>query len=99
MNDLDDLVAFFNQMGEAEEPILTYGTKFEVADIKADMQIIERKGINMSKWDKMQLQNLQNRLENIQDKCFHTWELVLLFSHARQYCSKCDKENKDYRHY
>lgn len=45
-----------------------------------------------------ELQELYKELDNIQDKCMHSWEVQLLFIKHRCYCRLCDKEDTTYVH-
>lgn len=96
MNDEDfsDLLRFFGDGGIKVEVDM----RDEVREIKAEIEAIKRRGCFMSGRDARLLRELEADLEGIQSRCQHWWEIVTLFSHVRQFCARCDKENKDYRH-
>lgn len=93
-DDLTDLLNFFGGHGVE----LEIGMRDDVREIKEEIREITQKGYYLSKRDLRLLRDLEDELESIQSKCHHSWELVVLFTFTHQFCSRCDLENKQYRH-
>jgi hypothetical protein len=93
-DDVSELLRFFGSDGIE----MDMGMRDDVRQIKAEIAEIARKGGYLSHRDARILRELEAELESIQSKCHHNWELVTLFTFTRQFCSRCDLENKSYRH-
>ncbi len=93
-DDVSELLRFFGSNGVE----LEVGMRDDVKEIKEEIREITQKGYYLSPRNLRVLRQLEAELEYIQSKCHHSWELVTLFAHVRQFCSRCDLENKEYRH-
>ena len=93
-DDVSELLRFFGSGGIE----LDVDMREDVREIKAEIAEITRKGYFLSRRDARILRELEAELESIQSKCHHHWELVVLFTFTHQFCSRCDLENKSYRH-
>lgn len=101
MNDSDWWNIPFGEDDCEEENSISsgYGIKNDVHKIKQELQLLRRKKNPLTKQNVQKTEELNKKLEEMQRKCFHVWEIVELFTHIRQFCAICDKENVDYRHY
>ena len=72
-------------------------TKNDAEKIKHQINFINRKKGLLSNEDLKKINELEKKLLELQSSCWHVWETITLFTQIRQFCKKCDKENKEYR--
>jgi hypothetical protein len=53
----------------------------------------------LSKAQKQEIEELENKIAEIRNRCIHDYQPVILAQYRRKYCTKCDQEdyNYDYR--
>lgn len=64
----------------------------EVLEIKKEMKEIFRYVDTFNQHQKTRIKELEDRLEEIQSSCWHTYQNITLFQTVKKICSLCDFE-------
>lgn len=64
----------------------------EVLEVKEKIRKLNRFFGNMSKEQTKELKQLEDRLRELQSSCWHYFEIVVIFTHVKSICCRCDLE-------
>jgi hypothetical protein len=83
---------------DSQEHSLTSWEQSEVSEILKELKELKKKGSNMSIEEGKKFTDLQKKLFEKQEACYHVWSVILLFNRHRRFCKWCDKEDVEYVH-
>lgn len=64
----------------------------EVLEVKEKIRKLNKYFGNFSKEQTKELEQLENRLKELQSSCWHYFETVVIFTNIKSICCRCDLE-------
>lgn len=91
------LWGYYSEASGESSSNANYSTKEEILKHKNRLRDLTKNGM-VSKDQKKEIEDIQQKIENLRSSCWHDWEIVTMFQYPRRYCRRCDKEDLTYNH-